>query len=42
MPTLATLAVGTRSVILSFMVITNSSSSATISCSSIARIWPTP
>src|SRR6266571_5122632 len=44
MPTLATLAVGTRSVILSFMkLITNSSSLApAISCSSIARIWPTP
>src|SRR6195952_4452709 len=44
MPTLATLAVGTRSVILSFMkLITNSSSLApAISWSSIARIWPTP
>src|ERR1700704_3844911 len=44
MPTLATFAVGTRSVILSFMkLITNSSSLApAISCSSIARIWPTP
>ena len=44
MPTLATLAVGTRSVILSFMkLITNSSSLApAISCSSMARIWPTP
>src|SRR6188768_3263351 len=44
MPTLATLAVGTRSVILSFMkLMTNSSSLApAISCSSIARIWPTP
>src|SRR5471030_1554685 len=43
-PTLATLAVGTRSVILSFMkLITNSSSLApAISCSSMARIWPTP
>src|ERR1700681_4743271 len=44
MPTLATLAVGTRSVILSFMkLITNSSSLApAISCSSMASIWPTP
>src|SRR5450631_3560617 len=44
MPTLATLAVGTRSVILSFMkLMTNSSSLApAISCSSMARIWPTP
>src|SRR5665213_111956 len=44
MPTLATLAVGTRKVILSFMkLITNSSSLApAISCSSMARIWPTP
>src|SRR3984957_19104706 len=44
MPTLATFAVGTRSVILSFMkLITNSSSFApAISCSSMARIWPTP
>src|SRR6267378_8170778 len=44
MPTLATFAVGTRSVILSFMkLITNSSSLApAISCSSMARIWPTP
>src|SRR3978361_1911413 len=44
MPTLATLAVGTRSVILSFMkLITNSSSLApAISWSSMARIWPTP
>src|SRR5882757_1053526 len=44
MPTLATLAVGTRSVILSFMkLITKSSSLApAISCSSMARIWPTP
>src|ERR1700744_5658845 len=44
MPTLATFAVGTRSVILSFMkLMTNSSSLApAISCSSIARIWPTP
>src|SRR4051794_19585482 len=44
MPTLATFAVGTRSVILSFMkLITNSSSLApAISWSSIARIWPTP
>src|ERR1700733_13565384 len=43
-PTLATFAVGTRSVILSFMkLITNSSSFApAISCSSMARIWPTP
>lgn len=44
MPTLATLAVGTRSVILSLMkLMTNSSSFApAISCSSMARIWPTP
>src|ERR1700704_6065557 len=44
MPTLATFAVGTRSVILSFMkLITNNSSLApAISCSSMARIWPTP
>src|ERR1700676_1466035 len=44
MPTLATFAVGTRSVILFFMkLITNSSSLApAISCSSMARIWPTP
>jgi hypothetical protein len=43
-PTLTILAVGTRSVILSLMkLITNNSSLApAISCSSIARIWPTP
>src|SRR5215470_16839533 len=44
MPTLMIFAVGTRSVILSLMkLMTKSSSFApAISCSSIARIWPTP
>src|ERR1700722_1167221 len=44
MPTDTILAVGTRSVILFFMKLMTKSSSLApaISCSSIARIWPTP
>ena len=44
MPTAATLAVGTRSIILSLTkLMTNSSSFApATSCSSMAMIWPTP